>query len=338
MSQNRPRDAHASSTRDALVAAAERLFAEQGVHAVSNRQISEAAGQGNNTAVSYHFGNKQELVRAIVAKHNAAIDVIRDRLIDQISDPEDLRSWVSVAVRSVTEHVETLGRPSWYARFMAQVSTDPALHDLDPDDTLDARESLRTLRDGMLHCLPDLPSSVRTARSTMTRHLIRQVAMDHERALTDDSSSPTWNRAAEDLIDAVVAIWDAPVTASVGTEDSDTEVVRASPATSASAYTYRLRYSAGEGEHVATVVELADLSARDEDPVLALESLIQAVSTELDRRRSAGRAVPPPFALRDYSGQIWVQVSPEMHRSLDIEASERSITLEELIISRIARG
>jgi len=41
----------ASLTREAILIAAERLFAEHGVFAVSNRQVSEAAGQGNNAAV-----------------------------------------------------------------------------------------------------------------------------------------------------------------------------------------------------------------------------------------------------------------------------------------------
>ncbi|KHL05512.1 TetR family transcriptional regulator, partial [Sinomonas humi] len=45
--EQRPgRAVKAEATRNALLDAAERLFAEQGVVAVSNRQISEAAGQG----------------------------------------------------------------------------------------------------------------------------------------------------------------------------------------------------------------------------------------------------------------------------------------------------
>lgn len=52
-----------------LLAAAERLFAERGMHAVSNRQISEAASQGNNAAVCYHFGTRTDLLRAIESKH-----------------------------------------------------------------------------------------------------------------------------------------------------------------------------------------------------------------------------------------------------------------------------
>ncbi|MGO4759077.1 TetR family transcriptional regulator, partial [Streptomyces sp. 2MCAF27] len=53
-----------SATRELILTAAERLFAERGVYAVSNRQVSEAAGQGNNAAVGYHFGTKADLVRA----------------------------------------------------------------------------------------------------------------------------------------------------------------------------------------------------------------------------------------------------------------------------------
>ena len=51
----------ASTTQEAILKAAERLYAEHGVFAVSNRQVSEAAGQGNNAAVGYHFGTKADL-------------------------------------------------------------------------------------------------------------------------------------------------------------------------------------------------------------------------------------------------------------------------------------
>ena len=63
----------AHATRELILTAAEQLFAEHGVVAVSNRQVSEAAGQGNNTAVGYHFGTKADLVRAIARKHAAPV-------------------------------------------------------------------------------------------------------------------------------------------------------------------------------------------------------------------------------------------------------------------------
>ena len=59
------------------MSAAERLFAERGMYAVSNRQISEAAGQGNNAAACYHFGTRTDLLRAIESKHRAPIEELR---------------------------------------------------------------------------------------------------------------------------------------------------------------------------------------------------------------------------------------------------------------------
>src|SRR4051794_41913128 len=55
----------APSTKEQIVLAAEALFAERGVEGVSLRQIGTAAGNGNNSAVQYHFGTKDRLVQAV---------------------------------------------------------------------------------------------------------------------------------------------------------------------------------------------------------------------------------------------------------------------------------
>ena len=83
------RSDRASTTQEAILTAAERLFAEHGVFAVSNRQVSEAAGQGNNAAVGYHFGTKTDLVRAIEQKHRGPIEQLRER--HGRADPADVR-------------------------------------------------------------------------------------------------------------------------------------------------------------------------------------------------------------------------------------------------------
>ncbi|MAF83215.1 MAG: TetR family transcriptional regulator, partial [Chromatiales bacterium] len=57
--------ASSSGTREALLLAGERLIAENGIDAVSLRQINTAAGQRNSSAAHYHFGSKEALVRAI---------------------------------------------------------------------------------------------------------------------------------------------------------------------------------------------------------------------------------------------------------------------------------
>src|SRR4029077_7554895 len=88
----------ASSTQEAILKAAERLYAEHGVFAVSNRQVSEAAGQGHNAAVGYHFGTKTELVRAIEQKHRASIERLLERMVADTGDSADLRDWVACLV------------------------------------------------------------------------------------------------------------------------------------------------------------------------------------------------------------------------------------------------
>ncbi|GAA3353530.1 hypothetical protein GCM10020366_07170 [Saccharopolyspora gregorii] len=110
------RSERVGATREAILDTAERLFAENGVFAVSNRQVSEAAGQGNNTAVGYHFGTKTDLVRAIVRRHAEPIDLIRVRMLAEISPDAGVRDWVECLVRPSIEHLASLGVPTWFAR------------------------------------------------------------------------------------------------------------------------------------------------------------------------------------------------------------------------------
>lgn len=101
----------AGATRESILAAAERLFAEHGVFAVSNRQVSEAAGQGNNAAVGYHFGTKTDLVRAIVRKNAEQIERVRLQMLAEIGDSSNVRDWVACLVRPSAEHLAALGTP-----------------------------------------------------------------------------------------------------------------------------------------------------------------------------------------------------------------------------------
>jgi AcrR family transcriptional regulator len=201
------RTERAQATRDAILAAAERLFAEHGVITVSNRQISEAAGQGNNTAVGYHFGTKTDLVRAIVRRHTEDMDRRRDRLAAEAADSRDLRKWVACLVRPVTEHLAELGSPTWFARFAAQVMADPELRTVIVEEAL-STPSLRAVLDGIDGCRPDLPAPIRAERDDMARHLIVQMTAERERALAENRPTPraSWHDAATGLIDAIVAI------------------------------------------------------------------------------------------------------------------------------------
>jgi AcrR family transcriptional regulator len=201
------------ATRETILSAAERLFAEHGVIAASNRQISEAAGQGNNTAVNYHFGTKADLVRAIVRRHTERIETIRVLMVAEIGGSGDLRDWVACLVRPSTQHLAELGSPTWFGRFSAQVMTDPVLRAIMIDESLTSPSLLEVL-DGINRNLPELPPPVRAERDDMARHLIVQVTAERERSLAEGAPTPrpAWHDTATGLIDAIVGLLLAPVT------------------------------------------------------------------------------------------------------------------------------
>lgn len=182
---------------------------------MSNRQISDAAGQGNNAAACYHFGTRTELLRAIECKHRGPIEDLRTQMLDDIGrsgGSGELRVWVSALVRPPTDHLAALGTPSWYARFAAQAMADPAYRHVVTKDALTSPLLVQTI-DGINRCLPDLAGRVRSERIVMVRNLLMHTCAEHEAALADHGPRlrSSWPVAGEGLIDAIAGLWRAPV-------------------------------------------------------------------------------------------------------------------------------
>ncbi|HEY8544106.1 MAG TPA: helix-turn-helix domain-containing protein [Acidimicrobiales bacterium] len=72
-----------STTKERLIEAAERLFAEHGIDAVSLREINRASGAKNAIAVQYHFSDRAGVVRAILDKHMPDVESRRHAMLDQ---------------------------------------------------------------------------------------------------------------------------------------------------------------------------------------------------------------------------------------------------------------
>ncbi len=70
-------------TRDRLLDAAERLFAEHGFDGASMRTITADAG-ANLAAVNYHFGSKSALIHEVFARRLAPMNVARLQLLDAV--------------------------------------------------------------------------------------------------------------------------------------------------------------------------------------------------------------------------------------------------------------
>jgi AcrR family transcriptional regulator len=105
---------------EALVEAAEQLFAERGVEGTPLRRIAMAAGSANNFAVQYHFGSRDELVDAIFDYRLPALEARRAELLKKLRDPQDVRAILELICRPLFEQHDANGRHT-YASFMSQL-------------------------------------------------------------------------------------------------------------------------------------------------------------------------------------------------------------------------
>jgi len=109
-----------------LLDAAEVLLDEHGIDGVSARAIGIAAGHKNTGAVNYHFGERSELVRAMLTRHAEVLDLQRHALLDQLGDEPS----VEASLHTIVDPLLTLledpsGRR--YLRMLNQAAGHPRL-------------------------------------------------------------------------------------------------------------------------------------------------------------------------------------------------------------------
>ena len=116
-----------AGTKEKLLEAAEALFAEHGVHRASLRAITQEAG-ANLAAVNYHFGSKEGLLRAVLARRLGPINRQRLELLDQAL-AEDGAASVEQIVRAFIAPVLTMVRREpgghAFARFVSRTFSEP---------------------------------------------------------------------------------------------------------------------------------------------------------------------------------------------------------------------
>lgn len=127
-----------SDARSSLIAAAGHLFAEQGIDRPSLREITRRAGQRNTTALQYHFGDRDALLRAVLERHGSGVDSHRNALLDEADhdgDPSLRRMAVTLVLPLATrlddrdggaDYLQIAGevfaRPRRFAPILTQVT------------------------------------------------------------------------------------------------------------------------------------------------------------------------------------------------------------------------
>lgn len=91
-----------TDTKERLLDAAELLMAEHGIEGAELNEIHRLAGQRNRSAVAYHFGDRDGLLRALGARRRAVANATRNRTLDRLEREGRV---------SVTTLVEAMVRP-----------------------------------------------------------------------------------------------------------------------------------------------------------------------------------------------------------------------------------
>ena len=103
-------------------------------------------------------------------------------------------------------------------------------------------------------------------------------------------------------------------------------------------YTYRITWSAEDGENVGLCAEFPSLSWLAPSPEKALSGIKRLVREVVSDMQAAGETPPEPLADKAYSGRFLVRVPPETHRALAMRAAEEGVSLNRLVSVRLAGG
>ena len=195
-----------------MIDVAERLFAEDGLEAVSLRAVGQAAGQRNNSAAQYHIGSRQGLVEAIIETRSRPIEARRAELVAELSEagePPPVRALVGLFVRPLAE---TLGsQSSHYLRFLSRVVEQDGVADVLRLTTHQA--GLRYMHRELRARLPELTPATLERRLRWVASIGLRMLADLEReaaAAPGTGAAPETSVVVDDLLTMLEALLLAP--------------------------------------------------------------------------------------------------------------------------------
>lgn len=206
----------------ALLDAAAILFDERGIDQVSLNQINQASGHRNRSAVHYHFGSREAVVRELLERTMKSIDQERNILLDHLEATDascSQREVMQVLVGPLCRQLRTAeGRR--YLRLCAQVVNHPRFL-ADASEAIQINESVRRCAALLAPTLAHLPVEVSgERRSQVVAFSVRALA-DQAR-LMDAEPSPRPRLDIEEfsanLVDVLLAIINAPTSVQAATD------------------------------------------------------------------------------------------------------------------------
>lgn len=200
-----------ATTKSSLIRAAERLFAERGLGTVTVKDITVAAGARNPSAVHYHFGNIEALIREVFAHRYELIEqsrIARLAKLEKSKVPWKLETFLEAAIGPLFEAcLEEDGR--LYARFCIQLATDPRFDLVQLVQDI-GMTSATTMRENLLHNLTGLPRDV--LRTRMRQAFIISLVQTADFArLVEQGDAPPVKKAVREAVASLSGFLRAPL-------------------------------------------------------------------------------------------------------------------------------
>lgn len=201
------------NTRELVIDVAERLFGQFGLEGVSLRQIGLAAGGANHFVVQYHFGDKDQLVRAIFERRLQSLEARRAKMLNELTEAgrlADLRALVEVLFRPIADEKNSEGRRS-YAAFLIGVRHFHSLPGLsyEMDELRPLTGHVAKLIRGLASHIPERHWERRILdASTVFLHAVVDLDRDQAVGVTGVLSE---NELIEDALDVATAVLTAPL-------------------------------------------------------------------------------------------------------------------------------
>jgi AcrR family transcriptional regulator len=175
----------ASGTRQKLIDAAARSFAEHGVFTASLLDITRQAGQRNRGALHYHFGSRLGVLCAVLEQHVDFLARREGELLEAaLAAPEnDVKSVVEAIVRPAAELAESGWRGRCFLLIVAElVGEDPASLDADVNAEL-AKTGGHAVYALLERRMGTFSADVRDERFALATGFVLRAVADRARAL-----------------------------------------------------------------------------------------------------------------------------------------------------------
>jgi AcrR family transcriptional regulator len=200
--------------KQTLLDAAAALMDERGVDNVSMHDIAAASGHRNRSAVQYHFGTRDAVIRAVIDGAMDPINAERNAVLDHLETTGAAltpRSVIEVAVGPLARQLRTAeGRR--YLRLCAQLINHPRFM-TDAREAVAVNTSIARCTRRLVPVVAHLPPAVAAERGSQVAGFIVRACADQARLMDADTPARpllTVEDFTLNLVDTVLAILEAP--------------------------------------------------------------------------------------------------------------------------------